>query len=42
MISYIKGEIQAKSISKYDLEANILALEGWEREMEKASQKGTL
>ena len=41
VLSYIKGGIQAKGISKQDSEANIWAQKGWEWGVEKAPQWGT-
>ena len=41
MVSYIKGGLQAKGILKQDPEANIWAQEGWEWEVEEATQWGT-
>jgi hypothetical protein len=41
MNSYIKGGEQSKDIAKHDPGANMLAHEGWEYGMEKASQSGT-
>ena len=38
MVSYIKGEIQAKGISKQDPQANISAQEGCEWGVEKTPQ----
>ena len=41
MVSYIKGEMQAKSIWEQDPQVNIWAQEGWEWGVEKAPQRGT-
>ena len=40
MVSHITGRMQVKLIWEQDPEANILAQEGWEWEVEKVSERG--